>query len=109
MEQKGATLRRTLDHDEGKLLQLKIMIDKEREVLQGQAKSRYWQLAQSEDAQGEVDSLMDEKQALVRKKRDLRDQVGHLEDKQREIMSKDKNAAVKGMGSSSTVNKRAKK
>ncbi|TNV78720.1 hypothetical protein FGO68_gene14713 [Halteria grandinella] len=108
MEQKGATLRRTLEHDEGKLLQLKVMIDKEREVLQSQAKSRYWQLAQTEDAQAEVDALMDEKQGLVRKKRDLREQVQQLEDKQREIVGSGKGGAA-GKNGGLAGNKRAKK
>jgi hypothetical protein len=116
MEQKGATLRRTLQNDECKLLQLKVMIDKEREVLQGQAQSRYWQLATTEDAQCAADGLMAEKQELVRKKRDLRDQVQHLEDKQREIIAANSQKAAQSLAdplksvlSARGGNKRAKK
>ena len=75
MELKGATLKRTLLHDDSKLLQAQVIIEKERDKLHSHVQTRYWQLAQCEDAQGEVDQLMLEKHDLVRQKRDLRDQV----------------------------------
>lgn len=87
MEAKGATLRRTLQHDECKLLQLQVLIEKEREKVQTGVQGRYWQLAQTEDAHAEVEQLMAEKLELVKKKRELRDQVQHLEDKQKEIIA----------------------
>ena len=87
MEAKGATLRRTLLHDDGKLLQMQVLIEKEREKMQAHIQKRYWLLAQAEDAQAEVEGMMSEKQELVRKKRDLKDQVQHLEDKQKEILA----------------------
>ena len=86
MEAKGATLKRTLQHDDCKLIQMQALIEKEREKMQAHVQNRYWQIAQTEDAQSEVDQLMTEKQDLVKKKRDLKDQVQHLEDKQREIL-----------------------
>ena len=55
METKGATLKRTLQHDEAKLLQMQVLIEKEKEKMQAHVQNRYWQLALTEDAQAEVD------------------------------------------------------
>ena len=57
---------------------------------------------------------MAEKQELVRKKRDLKDQVQHLEDKQREILqkaAKEKAALMPqpAPAASTSANKRSKK
>jgi hypothetical protein len=48
-------LKRTLDHDDCRLVQIKVVIEREKETLQTQAKNRYWQLAQAEDLSAEVD------------------------------------------------------
>lgn len=55
MEIKGATLKRTLLHDDSKLLQAQVIIEKERDKLHSNVQTRYWQLALCEDSQGEVD------------------------------------------------------
>ncbi len=85
MELKGKTLNKTLMHDEGKLIQAQVMIEKEKEKLQTHVKSRYWLLSNIEDSGNEVEMLMAEKQEQIRKKRDLKDSLVHLEDKYKEI------------------------
>ena len=85
MEAKGATLKRTLEHDQCRLVQMQIAIEKEREKLQAHVRSRFSLLVQNEDAQYETDGLMQQKADLVRKKNELREQVRMLEDKQREV------------------------
>jgi hypothetical protein len=42
MENKGDTLKRTLQHDEAKLLQMQVLIEKEKEKMQGHIQNRYW-------------------------------------------------------------------
>lgn len=51
-------------------------------------KDRYWLLNILEDSQNEVESLMSEKQDQLRKKRELKDSLHHLEDKEQEVKTK---------------------
>jgi|LauGreDrversion4_2_1035121.scaffolds.fasta_scaffold568080_1 hypothetical protein len=73
MENKGKTYNKTLLHDEGRLVQMQVLIEKEREKMQAHIQNRYWQLAQAEDGQAEVEALMAEKSELVKKKRELKE------------------------------------
>ena len=50
METKGQTLKRTLLHDDSKLLQAQVLIEKEREKMQQHVQTRFWFLSQAEDA-----------------------------------------------------------
>jgi predicted ester cyclase len=95
MELKGNTLKKTLMHDDSKLIQAQIMIEKEKEKLHGYVQTRYALLSEIEDQQMEVENLMAEKQALLAKKRDLKDSLVFMEDKYKELMSRGKEVQAK--------------
>jgi hypothetical protein len=42
MENKGKTYNKTLLHDEGRLVQMQVLIEKEREKMQAHIQNRYW-------------------------------------------------------------------
>ncbi|CDW79152.1 UNKNOWN [Stylonychia lemnae] len=87
-EKKGSIMANTLELEEKKYQDRQNTLAKEKEKLQKYVKERYWILNQVEESSNEIDSLMAEKQELLRKKRELRDSLQHLEDKEKEVKSR---------------------
>lgn len=64
-----------LELEDKKHLEGKNTLAKEKDKLQKYVKDRYWLLNVIEDSSNELESLMAEKQELLRKKRELKDSL----------------------------------
>eukprot|EP00347_Sterkiella_histriomuscorum_P023307 403335149 len=87
-EKKASIMGNALELEEKKYLEGLGTLEKEKDKLQRHVKDRYWQLTIVEDSSNDMETMMSEKQELLRKKRELKDQMIHLEDKEKEIKAK---------------------